>query len=147
MDFLTNGPAPATPPEWIDWGNPPAARTLPPSDPESGAVAAIREPEERRRAVWGPFLQPRRSVANNQVSTTNDVVNNEVSTTSSKPFPFPVGTWVAFEFDDGVYPGQIAECYEGEDLCRVEFADGDKADYDGDEIQYASQLYEREFNT
>ena len=30
---------------------------------------------------------------------------------------------------------------------RVEFTDGDKADYDGDEIHYVVQLYQREFNT
>ena len=59
-------------------------------------------------------------------------------------FPFPVGTWVAFEFDDGTYPGIIQKVWHA-DLCRVDFADGDKADYDADEITYAEQLYRRDF--
>jgi len=29
----------------------------------------------------------------------------------------------------------------------VEFTDGDRADYDADEIHYAAQLYQRDFNS
>ena len=52
---------------------------------------------------------------------------------------------MAVKFADGTYVGTIVEHYEGEDLCRVQFTDGDAADYDSDEIHYATQLYQRDF--
>ena len=60
-------------------------------------------------------------------------------------FPYPVGTWVAFEFPQGFFSGTITKLYANEDLCEVTFTDGDHADYDEEEICYAIQLYEREF--
>ncbi len=149
MEFLTSGPALATPPAWIEWGEPPAVVTPtlppPPSDPEPVATAPVGR---RRRAVWRPFCQPRRSGSSqpsgNPVSS-GEAANNQPANESSKPFPFPVGTWVAFDFDGDLFAGQIIKCFEGEDLCKVEFTDGDKADYEGDEIHYAAQLYQREF--
>ena len=62
-----------------------------------------------------------------------------------KPFPYPVGTWVAVEFADGIYAGVIKKLYPGEDQCLVEFTDGDRADYDAGQIEYAIQLHKREF--
>ena len=61
------------------------------------------------------------------------------------PFPFPVGTLVAVEFSGVVYEGKITEhCPEG-DSCMVVFTDGDTAEYDADEIEYAAGLHARDF--
>lgn len=116
--FLTNGPGPTTPPEWIDWAD--FAIREPCTDPET-ALQVNTSMKRKKRPSWRPWLKPK------------------------KKFPFRVGTWVAFEFKDGLYAGVIGEVYEEDDLCRVDFADGDKADYDSDEIHYAVQLYKREF--
>ena len=80
-------------------------------------------------------------------SPTSEAADNPDADAPSQPngFPFTVGTWVAVEFDDGAYTGTIVELYEDEQLCRVEFTDGDSADYDADEIHYAVQLYQRDF--
>ena len=43
-----------------------------------------------------------------------------------------------------MYSGIIAKVWSA-DLCKVDFSDGDTADYDGDEIHYAVQLFKREF--
>ena len=56
-------------------------------------------------------------------------------------FRYPVGTKVAVEFSGETYTGTIAQLYPGKDLCQVVFEDGDEAEYDGDEIQYANELY------
>ena len=165
--FLADGPAAATPPGWIEWGTPPAAVEEPAEPP-------VPAPNPRARRVWRPFLQPRTTRASaaaadnhlvNENSTAAAASNqdgNENSTaaaasnqdgnensTVSQPIEFPhaTGTWVAFQFGDEVFPGTITEVYAGEDLCRVQFTDGDEADYDKDEIHYAMQLYERDFNS
>ena len=57
----------------------------------------------------------------------------------------PLGTWVAVEFGENIFPGTITKLYPGEDLCEVVFTDGDKADYEADQITYAKQLYEAKF--
>ena len=62
-----------------------------------------------------------------------------------EPFPYPLGTMVAVQFDAGIFVGNITKLYPGEDSCMVTFTDGDKQDYDAGQIQYAMQLYEREF--
>ena len=171
LEFLTHGLDPPTPPAWIAWDDTDEAEnqvvsTIVP------VVSATTADNRRRRPVWRPFLQPRQNACvcgsrTHQRTSHRDCPMNpsrvdpapesEISRGSkedvddenaeSDEFPFPVGTWVCFEFDDGMYPGTITHLYPGEDLCMVEFADGDKADYDGDEIHYAVQLYQREFNT
>ena len=151
--FLADGPAAATPPGWIEWGTPPAAVEEPAEPP-------VPAPNPRARRVWRPFLQPRTTRASaaaadnhlvNENSTAAAASNqdgNENSTVSQPiEFPHATGTWVAFQFGDEVFPGTITEVYAGEDLCRVQFTDGDEADYDKDEIHYAMQLYERDFNS
>ena len=62
-----------------------------------------------------------------------------------KPFPYPLGTWVAVEFGENTFPGTITKVYPGENLCEVVFTDGDKADYEADQITYAKQLFEAKF--
>ena len=120
VNFLTHGPPPAIAPAWIDWADQVARESDEVSETESTAVVTGKR---KRRPMWRPFMKPR------------------------KKFPFREGTWVAFQFDDGLYPGIIGEVYEDDGLCRVDFADGDRADYDADEIHYAAQLYQREFNS
>ena len=56
-----------------------------------------------------------------------------------------MGTWVAFDFGDKTFAGQVTKLYPGEDLCSVRFTDGDNGDYDADEIQYATELYAYKF--
>lgn len=171
VQFLTQGPPPPVPPEWIVWGVPVESTGEVPAAVVTAPVATpvVRDPVHR------PFLQPRRTQrracrcgslthrrvthrscplnpnrANTASSTTVAPTASATETadgSSSSSFPFPVGTWVAFEFDDGVYPGIIKKHYEGEDLCQVQFTDGDTADYDGDEIHYAAQLHQRDFSS
>jgi len=66
----------------------------------------------------------------------DDVVSTDA------PFPYPVGTKIAVEFTDEIYTGKIIKLYPGQDLCQVVFEDGDQAEYDAEEIQYANELYE-----
>lgn len=117
VNFLTHGPPTNAAPAWIDWTDRVDREPVEVAETESAAVVT------KERPAWRPFLKPR------------------------KKFPFPVGTWVAFEFDGDLFPGVIGEVFDDDELCRVDFADGDKADYDADEIHYATQLYQREFNS
>lgn len=176
VQFLTQGPPPPVPPEWIVWGIPVESTDVVPA---AAVTAPVPTRIVARAPVHRPFLQPRRAQrgacrcgslthrrvthrscplnpnsANSTSSTAvaptaraNDTADDTADGSSSSAFPFPVGTWVAFEFDDGVYAGVIKKYYEGEDLCEVEFTDGDRADYDGDEITYAAQLYKRDFSS
>ena len=75
----------------------------------------------------------------------DDVVLSKIFPKAAKPFPYPVGTWVAVQFGDDYYSGQITKLYPGQDLCHVVFTDGDEADYEADEITYANQLYNQQF--
>ena len=63
----------------------------------------------------------------------------------TKRFPYSVGTWVAFEFHEGIFAGTITEVFDEDAECQVTFTDGDKGDYDADEICYAIQLYQVKF--
>ena len=74
-----------------------------------------------------------------------DVVLSKKFPGAVKPFPYPVDTWVAVQFGDDYFAGQITKLYPGQDLCHVVFTDGDEADYEADEITYASQLYKQQF--
>ena len=60
-------------------------------------------------------------------------------------FPYPLGTMVAVNFNEGTFAGTIIEHYAGEDSCLVQFTDGDKGEYDAGQIEYATQLYAQEF--
>jgi len=158
LEFLTRGPAPPAPPGWIAWDDftPEVENQV--VDTVAAAVAAPAAAGQTRQRAWRPFLQPRQkrcrcgSTTHKRITHKDCPMNPsradpDATVTSTAPvFPFPVGTWVAFEFGDGMFPGKISKLYEGDDLCEVVFTDGDKADYEGDEIIYAAQLYEREFN-
>lgn len=75
----------------------------------------------------------------------DDVVLSKKFPGAHKPFPYPVGTWVAVQFGDEFFPGTITKHYPGEDLCEVVFTDGDREDYEADQITYAKQLYALKF--
>ena len=75
----------------------------------------------------------------------DDVVLSKRFPGATKTFPYPVGTWVAVEFGDDIFPGKITKLYPKDDLCEVVFTDGDRADYEADQITYAKQLYESAF--
>ena len=75
----------------------------------------------------------------------DDVVLSKKFPGAVKPFPYAVGTWVEFEFGDKTFAGQVTKLYPGQDLCSVRFTDGDKGDYEADEIQYATELYAYKF--
>lgn len=144
LQFFEDGPEAPILPEWISWVNSVATENEEDTQPQPVAVSSAADPDGGGggESVWKPFCQSRSTSTPQHTSSTG---------TKSFEFPFPVGTWVAFEFTDGLYPGKIVEIYkcdsgEDEDCCRVKFADGDAADYDSDEIHYAIQLYQREFN-
>ena len=162
LNFLNEGPAPPTPPEWNKWEPPIEGE----NEVGAAAPAVIRVDAEDHGsvAVWRPFLQPRarrrqgcrcgslthqrtthrdcplntstssrrsrgsrgsRRTPAPSVSATPEPADNEDAQSQPNVFPFPVGTWVAFTFADDTYVGRIINLYEGEDLCRVEFTDGD----------------------
>ena len=60
-------------------------------------------------------------------------------------FPYPIGTRVAVEFSAGLFAGEIIKLFSDANTCLVIFSDGDKGEYDADEIRYAQSLYQREF--
>ena len=60
-------------------------------------------------------------------------------------FPYPIGTRVAVEFSSGLFEGKITKLFSDTGTCLVVFSDGDKCEYDPDEIRYAHALYRREF--
>lgn len=85
------------------------------------------------------------SVGSESPEDSDDVVLSKKFPGAAKPFPYSVGTWVAFDFGDKTFAGQVTKLYPGEDLCSVRFTDGDNGDYDADEIQYATELYAYKF--
>lgn len=161
IQFLVDGPTPNFPPEWITWGD------VEPRDTEElGAAAATTTvpTSPRRGGVWRPFLQPRvnangkkcRCGSQTHLKITHRAcplnpervphrVPEAQTQKAPKPFPYPVGTWVAFEFTTGIFAGTITEVYESEGEAHVVFTDGDEGDYDADEICYATQLYKSKF--
>ena len=153
--FLANGPAAPTPPEWVGSGHlQPAVAVEDPTD----TAPPVPAPAPRARRVWRPFLQPRESRAvqaaraEGAAQTEGDAsaetaANQDTNEDATASESYQVGTWVAFEFGDDTFAGTITKVHEGEDLYHVQFTDGDEADYDSDEIHYAMQLYERDFNS
>ena len=82
------------------------------------------------------------------VRSSDDSENLPVSAMLSRAravFPFPIGTFVAVEFDAGIFRGNITKHFPGEDSCLVTFDDGDAGEYDAGQITYAVALYKREF--
>ena len=163
LKFLVVGPTPPAPPGWIAWDDTldDENQVLATVVPAATVTAAAAAEDRRDEPVWKPFLQPRQrkrkckcgSLTHSRISHKDCPLNpsradqDSTATSEATAFPFPVGTRVAFEFDDGYFAGKVNKLYEGEDLCQVHFDDGDTADYDGDEITYASQLHTREFNS
>ena len=174
LQFLRDGPGVMTPPEWIEWGIPAVAAAEP--APEPATAPPVPAPNPRAQRVWRPFLQPRESRAAREARADGDAqtegearadgdaqtegeaqtegdasaevaADQETNEVACETCAHSVGSWVAFEFGDDTFAGTITKKYEDEDLYHVVFTDGDEADYDGDEITYASQLYERDFNT
>ena len=62
-------------------------------------------------------------------------------------FPYPLKTKVARDFGEhGIFWGVIEKHYPDDpNVCLVRFTDGDSEDLDREEIQYAIELYEKEF--
>ena len=156
LQFLRDGPGVMTPPEWIDWSIPAVAAAEP--APEPATTPPVPSPNPRASRVWRPFLQPRESRAAREGHADGDAQtegaaraevagDQETNEVASETCTHSVGSWVAFEFGDDTFAGTITKKYEDEDLYHVVFADGDEADNDGDEIHYAGELYERDFNT
>ena len=163
LRFLNDGPSECTPPEWIPWGD----VVVEEADHPAAAAATTTVPTSPRRgAVWRPFNQPRvndngkrcRCGSRTHLKITHHAcplnpervrarAQNDEDQEDPKKFPYSVGTWVAFEFPEGLFAGIITQVFESEGLCEVEFTDGDKGDYDADEICYASQLYKVKFDS
>ena len=164
--FLKEGPPLPRTPEWIPWDDMAPTTTVPP--PTTTVTDTRPRAGAKRRRDWRPFLQPRPSRTRKRArpvaaaSTTDEraqpaaaasthtgapAVPNDSDTDNEVPgeFPYRLGTFVAVEFTDGIYSGCITKLFPGEDSCLVTFSDGDKAEYDADQIQYAIELYEQEF--
>jgi len=131
LAFLTRGPDPPAPPGWIAWDDAEVdADAVAGAGAGTGAGAGA-DAGARAGADAGAGAEARAGA-------------DAGAGAGAAEFPFPVGTWVAFEFSNGTYTGRISKVWNA-DLCKVDFADGDTADYDGDEIHYAAQLYQRDF--
>lgn len=114
--------------------------------PDNSSTSAVAPPRQQRTQETQVESDTDEEASDSESEEdSDDVVLSKKFPGAVKPFPYPVGTMVAVEFKDGIYCGQITKLYPGEDSCLVVFTDGDKADYDADEIQYAKELYEREF--
>ena len=58
-------------------------------------------------------------------------------------FPFPIGTRVAVKFSGTTYFGLITKILTDPVTCLVVFEDGDRAEYDEDEVREAVALYKK----
>ena len=136
LAFLTRGPDPPSTSGWIAWDD---AVESSDSGDDAGDEARVHAGDDAG-IVAGDNATVDAGDDAGVVAGDEDTKTNE--------FPFPVGTFVAFQFTSGLFRGKVVHIYPDEkDLCRVEFTDGDHGDYDGDEIHYAVQLYQREFNS
>ena len=100
------------------------------------------------------FLQPSRKRARTvtdpvEESEEEEEYEEEVEDTEEEAgsFPYPVDTKVARDFGEhGIFWGVIEKHYPDDpNLCLVRFTDGDREDLDREEVEYAIQLYEKEF--
>jgi len=173
LAFLTRGPDPPAPPGWIAWDDAEVdadavagAGAGTGADADAGARAGADAGAEARAGAGagaGAGAEARagagagagtgagagadagaRAGADAGAGAEARAGADAGAGAGAAEFPFPVGTWVAFEFSNGTYTGRISKVWNA-DLCKVDFADGDTADYDGDEIHYAAQLYQRDF--
>ena len=164
IQFLTDGPTATNPPEWVHWDTCEASNAEEEAPP---AVPTTTVPAPRRKGPqWRPFLKPRVNTNGKTCkcgSRTHSKITHhacplnpergprdqdedaDAEDMAGEEFPYAIGTWVAFEFPEGMFAGTITHVYERENLCQVKFTDGDQADYDADEICYAKQLYEHNF--
>lgn len=166
LQFLNDGPSENIPPEWIPWGDMMVEEA---EEPVAAASTTTVPTSPRRGALWRPFLQPRvnengktcRCGSRTHLKITHracplnpgrdrrherdDEDQDDGDDEVTKRFPYSVGTWVAFEFHEGIFAGTITEVFDEDAECQVTFTDGDKGDYDADEICYAIQLYQVKF--
>ena len=171
MYFLKYGPGPrlgpAIPPMWIDWSNYQVREQVSADESEESNSSDESEVDDE----YVPFLHYKKNpdgklcrCGSDTHLTTNhracrlrkrarpepadsDEEDSPTSRARSEKFPYPVGTKVAMDFGDhGQWPGEIVELYEDDGhICRVLFTDGDVMDLDVEEIQYAIELYARDF--
>ena len=165
MYFLKYGPA--IPPKWIDWSKHQVGEQV--LDDESEESTSSDEPEANDEYV--PFRHFKQNpdgklcrCGSNTHLTTNhracrlrkrarpettdsDEEDSPTCRARSEKFPYPIGTKVAVDFGHhGQWPGEIIELYEDDaGICKVLFTDGDTMDLDVEEIQYAMELYARDF--
>ena len=120
------------------------ARPLP---RETRRQAMRRARAEAARRIQDGYKSTSSSEDGAEAAANEDGVEAAGNEDAKAPESYPVGTWVAFQFGDKTFAGTITKFHESENLYHVKFTDGDHADYDGDEIHYAIQLYERDFNS
>ena len=59
---------------------------------------------------------------------------------------FPLGTRVARDFDGVVYTGEITKLYpDTPHMCQITYSDGDTEDMEAGQVEYANQLYSRDY--
>ena len=116
-----------------------------PDNPSGRESAPPRQKKRTQETQVDSDAESHTSVGSEDSEDSDDIVLSKRFPGAVKPFPYPVGTRVAVEFGDDIYSGTISKLYPGEDLCEVIFTDGDKADYEADQITYAKQLYEHKF--
>ena len=79
-------------------------------------------------------------------SDDDDTLEESVVVNTDTLFRYPVGTKIAMKFSSGMFFGEVTKLFPGKDLCLVVFTDGDQAEYDVEEIQYANELYKHEMS-
>ena len=135
-------------PEWIEWDVDLPSLTTDGEDDEPEEDDPYEDDE------WEPFLQPSRKRARTvtdpvEESEEEEEDEEEVEDTEEEAgsFPYPVDTKVARDFGEhGIFWGVIEKHYPDDpNLCLVRFTDGDREDLDREEVEYAVQLYEKEF--
>ena len=66
-------------------------------------------------------------------------------TTRKEKFPYPLGTVIARDFNGEIFTGKISKLYPDDpSICQVTYTDGDKEDFDAEQVTYGSALYVRD---
>ena len=99
-----------------------------------------KSPKPTKRKQVTPASAPQKK------SRTRSQRKKKQSPTKS-PVAFPLGTRVARDFDGVIYTGTITQLYDDTPhLCQVTYSDGDQEDLESGQVDYATQLFTRDYS-
>ena len=111
----------------------------------SGESEVVAKPDSKKRAKKTKRKQAAPASAPKKKSCRRSQRKKQQSTTKS-PVTFPLGTRVARDFNGVVYTGTITQLYDDTPhLYQITYSDGDKEDLEAGQVDYATQLFERDY--